>query len=44
MERLVDLVTEGVGGLVRECLFQIAKDDAHEEVLLPRLRSEAADC
>src|SRR5260370_29379401 len=43
MKRPVDPVTEGVGGLVCECLFQIPEDDAHEEVLLPRFRSQAAD-
>ena len=43
MKRPVDPVTEGVGGLVCECLFQIPQDDAHQEVLLPRFRSEAAD-
>jgi len=43
MKRPVDAVTEGIGGLVCEGFFQIAEDDAHEEVLLPRLRPEAAD-
>ena len=43
MERPVDAVTEGVGGLVRECLVQIAQDDAHKKVLLPRSGPEAAD-
>jgi hypothetical protein len=35
--------TEGVGGLVCECLFQIAEDDANKKVLLPRLGPDAAD-
>jgi hypothetical protein len=35
MKRPVDPVTQGVGGLVCECLVQIAEDDTHEEVLLP---------
>ena len=43
MKRPVDPVTEGVGSLVCECLFQIPEDDAHQKVLLPRFRSEAAD-
>lgn len=43
MKRPVDPVAEGVGGLVRECLVQIAEDNAHEEVLLPRLGSQATD-
>ncbi len=43
MQRPVDPVTEGVGGLVCECLFQIPEDDAHQKVLLPRFRSETAD-
>ncbi|SRR5260370_41412141 len=43
MKRPVDPVTEGVGGFVCECLFQVAEDDADQKVLLPRLRPEAAD-
>jgi len=39
----VDLVAQGVCGLAGQCLVQVAEDDAHEEVLLPRLRAEAAD-
>jgi len=43
MKRPVDPVTEGVGGLVCECLLQITENDADEKVLLPRPGPEAAD-
>ncbi len=43
VKRPVDAVAEGVGGLVGECLVQVAEDDADEEVLLPRPGAEAAD-
>jgi hypothetical protein len=43
MERPVDPITQGVGGLVGEGLLQIPEDDAHQEVLVPWPRPEAAD-
>jgi hypothetical protein len=43
MECPVYAVAEGVGGMVSECLVQVAEDDVYEEVLLAGCGSEAGD-